>query len=409
VPIEGSHILLGVSGCLSAYKACDLVRSLTRAGASVRVALSEGAQRYVARLTFETLSQHDAIVDDLQGGCLSMAHVEAARWADVLVIAPATPSVLAKLAHGIADELLPSLYIAFTGPVVLAPAMNAAMLGHPTTRANLEILGAHKKHIIPPRSPEMTDGEISPPTMASLEDLMKAIAYSLGGAQDLEGRRFLVTGGPTREHIDPVRFLSNPSSGRMGLALVEEARKRGASVTFVHGPLTDAPSRDVEAIPVTSVVEMHERVLERLSECDVLISAATPGDFVPEERQAQKIKKDSAGTVTIKLKRAPDILGEAARRRCPGQILVGFTTEVDHLVDNAKKKLKEKDLDIVVATDATGGTFGPMGEQLVDFRKVVVACRNGAIEEMEPQDKRRVARYILDRVRELLDATARKD
>jgi len=403
MPLEGSHILLGVSGGISAYKACDLVRSLTKAGAEIQVVMTQSATQFVAPLTFEVLSKTKVHVDESCSECLSNQEIALARWADVLVIAPATASTLAKLAHGIADDMLGAIYLSFTGPVILAPSMNATVLEHPSTLQNLEILGLQNRHIIPPRSMDRNREAEGPPTMASLEDLMKAIAYSLGGAQDLEGRKFLITGGPTREHIDPVRFLTNPSSGRMGLALAEEARKRGARVTFVHGPLTDTPSRGVEAIPVTSVVEMFDRVMERLDECDVLISAAAPGDFVPEERQPQKIKKDASGTVTIKLKRAPDILAEAVSRRRPGQILVGFAAETELLVDGAKKKLRDKRLDIIVATEVVASTPGFPMDSVSESTKVIILSRSGAVEELEPQDNRRVVRLILDKVREQLE------
>lgn len=399
MPLEGSHILLGVSGGIAAYKSCDLVRSLKKAGADVQVVMTRNATQFVSPLTFETLSGHKVRVDEFDGDNFSTAHIEVARWADVLVVAPATANTLAKLAHGIADDMLGTIYLAFTGPVVLAPAMNTVMLEHPSTQANLEILGKQNRHIIPPRSSDLACGEVGPGAMATLEDMMKAIAYSLGGTQDFEGVRILVTGGPTREHIDPVRFLSNPSSGRMGLALAEEARKRGATVTFVHGPLSTAPSRDIEAIAVTSVVEMHERVMERLADCQVVVSAAAPGDFIPEERHAQKIKKDDKGTMTLKLKRAPDILGDASKARRPGQLLVGFAAESENLVENAKKKLKEKDLDIIVANDISSPHWGFASE----MNKVVIMFRDGTSEELDLREKREVARVILDHIRERLN------
>lgn len=400
MPLEGSHILLGVAGGIACYKSCDLVRALKKAGAEVKVVMTKHATEFVAPLTFETLSGNRVRLDEFSSENFSTAHIEDARWADVLVVAPATANTMAKLAHGIADDMLGTIYLAFQGPVVLAPAMNTVMLEHPATKANLETLGRQNRHIIPPRSSELACGEVGPGAMATLEDMMKAIQYSLGGAQDFEGVRVLVTGGPTREHIDPVRFLSNPSSGKMGLALAEEARKRGAHVTFVHGPLGVAFSRDIEAIPVTSVVEMHERVMERVGECKVLISAAAPGDFVPEERHPQKIKKDGSGTMTLKLKRAPDILADASKHRRPGQILVGFAAETENLVENARKKLKEKDLDMIVANDISTPHWGFAS----DMNKVVIMFRDGRKEELDLRDKRAVAKTILDHVRDQVTA-----
>lgn len=398
MPLEGSHILLGVSGGIASYKSCDLVRALKKAGADVKVVMTRHATEFVAPLTFETLSGHRVRVDEFATENFSTAHIEDARWADVLVVAPATANTLAKLAHGIADDMLGTIYLAFQGPVVLAPAMNTVMLDHPATKANLETLGRQNRHIIPPRSSDLACGEVGPGAMATLEDMMKAIQYSLGGTQDLEGVRVLVTGGPTREHIDPVRFLSNPSSGKMGLALAEEARKRGAHVTFVHGPLGVALSRDIEAIPVTSVVEMHERVMERISDCKVLISAAAPGDFIPEERQPQKIKKTD--TMTLKLKRAPDILADAAKHRKKGQVIVGFAAESENLLENARKKLKDKDLDIIVANDISTPHWGFASE----MNKVVLMFRDGTSEELDLREKREVARVIIDHVRDQVNA-----
>ena len=400
MPLEGSHILLGVSGGIASYKSCDLVRALKKAKADVKVVMTRHATEFVAPLTFETLSGNRVRVDEFSAENFSTAHIEDARWADVLVVAPATANTLAKLAHGIADDMLGTIYLAFQGPVVLAPAMNTVMLEHPATKANLETLGRQNRHIIPPRSSDLACGEVGPGAMATLEDMMKAIQYSLGGTQDLEGVRVLVTGGPTREHIDPVRFLSNPSSGKMGLALAEEARKRGAQVTFVHGPLGAAFSRDIEAIPVTSVVEMHARVMERVGDCQVLISAAAPGDFIPEEKQPQKIKKDGATTMTLKLKRAPDILADAAKHRRPGQVLVGFAAESENLLENARKKLKEKDLDIIVANDISTPHWGFAS----DMNKVVILFRDGTSEELDLREKREVARVIMDHVRDKVSA-----
>ena len=346
------NILLGVSGGIAAYKACELVRRLRDAGCEVRVVMTRAATAFVTPLTFQALSGQPVRTDLLDAEAESgMDHIALARWADRVVIAPATADLMARLAAGMADDLLTTLCLATEAPLLLAPAMNRMMWAHPATRANTERLLTRGVRMVGPESGSQACGEKGAGRMAEPASILQAL---LGpGSGPLSGRRVLITAGPTHEPIDPVRFIGNRSSGRMGVALATAARDAGAEVCLVHGPLAVEPPAGVEAVPVETAEAMRTAVLERLDGQDLFIAAAAVADYRPREVAGQKVKKD-APTLTLELIRNPDILAEVAARR-PRPFVVGFAAETSDLRGNALAKLARKGLDLIAANDVSAG------------------------------------------------------
>ena len=387
------RIVLGVSGGIAAYKAPDLVRRLQDAGAAVRVILTPNAARFVSPLSLAAVSNHPVIVeqwgDSAHGG---VDHIELARWADVLLIAPATANVIAKLAIGIADDALTTYALAHRGDVVLAPAMNSFMLAHPTVTQNLATLRARGVDVIEPDWGLLACGDEGAGRMPDAPVLIERVRAHFVN-KDLEGKSVLVTAGPTREAIDPVRYISNRSSGKKGYAIAEAARRRGANVTLVSGPVSIPAPSGVALSRVTSAAEMHFTVLGALPQ-QIIIKAAAVADFAPQQTADRKIKKERGrDEMMLALRKTPDILEELATVK-PRPFIVAFAAETDDVVENAKKKLKAKSADLIVANDVSDATIGFDSDQ----NEVLIIARDGKSVKIAKSPKIVVANRILDEV-----------
>ena len=393
--LKDKHIALGVTGGIAAYKACDLVSRLVKQGAQVRVVLTEHACRFVPPLTFETLSGNPAYTDTFAPRA-EMEHISLAKWADALVIAPATANCLAKLANGIADDLLSTTALAMNAPLLIAPAMNANMWRHPATRANLDVLLSRSVRTVGPGTGRLACGDDDVGRMAEPAEIIEALDALMNPRRDFEGRRVLVTAGPTVERIDPVRYITNRSSGKMGYALAEAARDRGAEVVLVSGPVALAAPAGVERVSVESSADLCEAVLARGEWADIVIQAAAPADFRPVAAAGSKIKKTGAG-MKLELENTTDIAAELGRRKRPGQVLVGFAAETDDVLANAREKLARKNCDMIVANDVSRSDAG-FG---VDTNAVTLITADGA-RELPLMRKREAADGILDGVAALM-------
>ncbi|GMV08303.1 MAG: phosphopantothenoylcysteine decarboxylase [Gemmatimonadota bacterium] len=386
-----------MTGGIASYKSASLARLLTQAGAEVDVVLTRSAQEFVGPVTFEALTGR-AVHTVLVAAGHALDHIRLARAADLVVVAPATADLLARAAHGHADDLLTAALLATSAPVLVVPAMNDRMWGHPQTTRNVAHLRELGYHVLDPDTGDLAVGEGSGPgRMPEPETIMHHVARLLEAPSPLAGRRIVVTAGPTREALDPVRFLSNRSSGKMGVAVAEAAWRRGASVHLIAGPLGIAvpPMLDVER--VEDAEEMLGAVSRALAAADVLVMAAAPADFRPATVAGSKIKKDQA-PAAIALTPAPDILRETASERRPGAIVVGFALETDDVVANGRKKLASKALDLIVINDAREAGAGFEG----DTNRVTLLAADGTPDALPLLGKRDVADAILDRVEALL-------
>jgi phosphopantothenoylcysteine decarboxylase / phosphopantothenate---cysteine ligase len=402
--LAGARVLLGVTGGIAAYKAAELARELQRAGAEVQPLLTESAERMVSRATFAALTGRPvpaSVWDDPA----AVTHVELARWGQVLVVAPATAHTLARLAAGLADDLLTNVALAFGGPVVVAPAMHTEMWEHPATRANLRTLEARGARVVPPASGPLTSGDVGPGRLAELDDLVGGVAAALAADAPgdhrggLAGARVLVSLGGTREPLDPVRYLGNRSSGRMGAAIVAEALRRGAEVTAVAAATTVDPPAGARLIRVETAQQLSDAVLAEAGTQDVLVMAAAVADFRPKRVAEGKLKKDQ-GVPEVVLEPTPDTLAELGRRRRSGQVLVGFAAETgDHLA-GARRKLQAKHLDLVVLNHVEGASSA-FGADDADAYLVDA----DTVEELPRTSKAAIAARLLDRV-EALRASA---
>jgi phosphopantothenoylcysteine decarboxylase / phosphopantothenate---cysteine ligase len=404
------RITLGVTGGVAAYKAAELVRRLQQDGFSVQVVMTRGAREFVTPLTFAALSGQKVITDlfgDSSGGEANLEsaieHIAVAQRTDLLLIAPATADIIAKLARGIADDFLTTLYLASTAPVVVAPAMNVNMWNHAATQENVEMLRARGVKIVDPDEGYLACGMIGAGRLAGQEAILAAVRETLKTQRDLEGETVLVTAGPTLEDLDPVRFLSNRSSGKMGYAVAEAAAQRGGKVILVSGPVNLEAPPGVEHVPVRSAKEMHHAVVDRAAVASIAILAAAVADYRPAEQQSEKIKKANA-PLTISLEPTPDILAEVARNK-GRKIVVGFAAETDHVAENARKKLAAKNADLIVANDVTAEGAG--FDQ--DTNVVTLFSRDGRDLALPKMSKGEVAQRILDevvRLRSVLHKTA---
>jgi len=397
-PFSGARILLGVSGGIASYKSAWLARLLSKAGAEVDVVMTPASTEFVGAVTFEALTGrpvHTGLFDPGR----ALDHIKLAREASAIVVAPATADFIARAATGQANDLLSACLLAATCPVMFVPAMNDHMWAHPQTRANVAHLRTLGYHLVEPDEGMLAAGEGSGPgRMPEPETILAHVGRLLERDSPLSGKRVLVTAGPTREAIDPVRFVSNHSSGKMGVALAAAAWRRGARVELVAGPLSiDAPI-GIDVRRVESTDEMAAAVGALIPECDVVIMAAAPSDFRPTDVASSKIKKANAPP-TIELTTTPDILGTTRSSRKPGAIMVGFALETDDVVANAKSKLVAKELDVIVLNDAkeAGAGFG------VDTNRVTLISKNGSEERLPLMAKSEVADAILDRVERLVD------
>ncbi|MCU1348538.1 MAG: coaBC [Acidobacteria bacterium] len=396
------RIVLGVSGGIAAYKAPELVRRLQEIGAEVRVILTPNAARFVSPLSLAAVSNHGVIVDQWgDAGHGGVDHIELARWADLLVIAPATANILAKLATGIADDALSTYAIAHRGAVMVAPAMNTFMLQHPTVVENVDRLRRRGIAIIEPDSGFLACGEEGAGRLPDVPVIVARVKAHFA-PRDLEGKSILITAGPTREAIDPVRYITNRSSGRMGYALADAAQNRGARVTLISGPTSLLVPANVQFTRVTSAAEMREAVLAAAGDHQVVIKAAAVSDFTPVEVAEHKIKKQAGQEeITLRLKKTLDILGElGAAEHHP--FIVAFAAETDSLEAHAREKLTRKNADLIVANDVADSAIGFDSEQ----NEVLIIARDGSVTRLPRAPKRVIADQILDVVAARLNTPA---
>ena len=386
-------VVLGVTGCIGAYKACEVLRELQKRDVDVHVVMTEAATRFVTPMTMEALSHHPVFVDQWALGEQSdIRHISLADAAGLLLVAPATANTLGKFARGIADDALSTLYTATKAPVLVAPAMNVNMFDHPAVVENLEILRARGVGIVEPGSGYLACGWLGKGRLAEVEDIVVAAMRALNRRTDLEGESVLVTAGPTVEDIDPVRFVSNRSSGRMGYRVAEAARDRGARVVLVTGPTSLHPPAGMEVVNVRSAEDMAKAVGLHQATATVIVMAAAVSDYRPAAVSPVKMKKKE-GPAALDLVRTPDILRGLGEGK-GGRILVGFAAETDDVVENARKKLSEKRLDLIVANDVrrTDAGFGS------ERNEAVLLDADGGQEEVALTSKRDLAERILDRV-----------
>ena len=392
-PSSKKNIALGVCGGIAAYKAVEVLRGLQRAGCDVRVAMTKRACEFVQPLTFRALSGSHVVVDDYAPDNPDpIAHITFSQTTDLLIVAPATANMIAKFANGVADDFLSSTYLACTAPVLIAPAMNTTMLEHPATQRNLEQLRADGVHIVEPDAGEMACGTIGPGRLSEPEQIVAAALKILSGTKDLTGEKFLITVGATREEIDPVRFISNRSSGRMGFALAEAALNRGAEVTLVAGVTTANPPAGARLVRALSAEEMAQAVAQEIAKHSVFIGAAAIADYRPAQRSEQKIKK-SEEQFTLTLERTPDVLSQVAASRANGMLVVGFAAETENMIENARDKLQRKQLDAIVANDVTreGSGF----DSATNAITIITRNQNDPV-ELPLLSKREAADRILD-------------
>ena len=394
MPLQGKHVVLGVTGGIAAYKACELTSRLRKAGAQVRVIMTQNACRFVAPLTFETLSNQPVVSDTFaRPETWEVEHVALAKWADVFVIAPATANILAKMTCGIADDMLSTTVLAARCPILVAPAMNTAMWEHAATRANAETLKERGVLFVGPEGGYLACGDTGAGRMSEPENIFSAIESILSPRLDLAGLSVLVTAGPTQEALDPVRYITNRSSGKMGYAIAEAAAARGAKVTLVTGPTNLPIPQGVQAVPIRSTQDLFREMTARCTSADVVIQSAAPADFAPIQVADQKIKKEGDAPLILRLRQTPDVAAAVGEMKPAGQTLVGFAAETQNVLKNAAEKLNKKNLDMIVANDVTAAGAGFD----VDTNIVTFITREKQ-ESLPCMEKRRVADELLDRV-----------
>jgi phosphopantothenoylcysteine decarboxylase/phosphopantothenate--cysteine ligase len=395
------NVLLGVGGGIAAYKAAELARLLTKENCSVQVIMTHAAQEFVRPLTFASLTGRKVITDLFSSSSpdatLSSAieHISVAQEHQIMVVAPATADLLARFAYGLANDFLTTVYLAFTGAVVLAPAMNTNMWRHPATQSNLELLKRRGHRIVEPGDGFLACGMVGPGRLAEPETILQAVLASVSAVRDLEGETVLITAGPTQEPLDPVRYISNRSSGKMGYALADAAAARGARVTLVSGPVNLSPPRDVTLISVRTASEMRDAVLAHLDESSIVIKAAAVADFHVARVPDKKIKK-TAARMTLELDPTPDILSELGRKK-GDRLLIGFAAETENLQQEARRKLETKNCDMIVGNvvgrDETGFES--------DENEVTLILRTGDTISVPRASKREIADRIFDHVLKL--------
>jgi phosphopantothenoylcysteine decarboxylase/phosphopantothenate--cysteine ligase len=394
-PLAGRRLLLGVTGGIAAYKAAYLARLLRERGADVQVVMTPSATRFVGPDTFAALTGKP-VHSDVFERSEAVLHVRLAHEADAALVAPATANILAKLAWGIADDLLTSTLLEFSGPLVVAPAMHSGMLEHPATRENFETLRGRGVTIVGPVEGALAAGDTGMGRMSEPEDIADALEAALAAGHDLSGRRILVTAGPTHEPVDAVRFLGNRSSGKMGWAIAQEARRRGAAVTLISGPTHLADPPGVEVVRVETAEEMRDAVLSHFDDADAVVKAAAVADFRPKEHVEGKIKKEG-GTPELYLEPTPDILRELGERKGE-RVLIGFAAETDELEVAGRQKLREKHLDLIVVNKV--GEPGTGFDS--DTNRALLFSSSGEDVPLREWTKRELAVAICDRLASLL-------
>jgi phosphopantothenoylcysteine decarboxylase/phosphopantothenate--cysteine ligase len=393
--LKNKTVVLGITGGIAAYKAADIASKLTQAGARVEVVMTEAATKFITPLTLRNITGRPVVTDMFEMASeYSVEHVALAEAADVVLIAPATANTIAKLAAGIADNMLGSVVLATLAPVIVAPAMNDNMFQNSITQGNLAKLKARGFTIIPPAYGRLASGKMGRGRLPETSEILKVFEAVLAAKNDLAGRKIVVTAGGTQEPIDLVRHISNRSSGKMGYALAEAARDRGAEVRLITAPSALPELAGVTVVHIRTAAQMKEAVSKAVAKADALIMAAAVADYMPKKAARSKIKKESAASLTLELTKTPDILSEVR-----GKFLkIGFAAESQNLVANARKKLKAKNLELIVANDITAPDSGFD----VDTNRVTIIDRNGKAEELPLMSKREVADKILDRVVNLL-------
>lgn len=396
--IEGKHIILGICGGIAAYKSVYLLRLLIKAGAEVQVVITPSGKEFITPVTLSSLSGKPVISEFFTANTGSWnSHVDLGLWADAMIIAPATASTIGKMANGVADNMLVTTYLSAKCPVFVAPAMDLDMFAHPSTKRNLELLKSYGNHIIEPASGELASHLIGKGRMEEPENIVKAIEEYFSTSDDLNGVRVLITAGPTYERIDPVRFIGNYSSGKMGFALAEECARRGAKVTLITGPVAlKCENKNIYRIDVESAKEMLAEVEKAYVDSKVAIMCAAVADYCVENRAESKIKREGNDVPVIKLQKNPDIAATIGAKKEKGQILVGFALETDNELSNAKAKILKKNLDFIVLNslrdkDAGFGT---------DTNKITIIDSAGAEKVYGLKSKAEVAKDIIDEIAE---------
>lgn len=389
--LKGKYIVLGVCAGIAAYKVAYLLRLMTKAGADVRVLMTENAENFVGRMTFEALSNKPVCRNLFEGGETSFKHIDWAEEADAVVVAPATANMVGKFARGIADDALSTLLMVATCPVIVCPSMNTNMYLSPAVQRNVDLLKADGHTVLEPGAGQLACGTEGPGRLPEPEDILDRLCATLT-SKDLEGKRFLVTAGPTQEPFDPVRYITNPSTGKMGYAVARQAEYRGARVTLVSGPTHLDPPHNVELIKVRTAGEMAEAVFSRMAEADVVVKTAAVGDYRPKAAAEHKLKK-SEDDLVIELARTTDILQGLGERKT-NQILVGFAAETQNLNEYAQAKIQKKNLDMIVGNlvNQPGSGFG------TETNTVTIYDRNGDTEPLTAMTKDAVANRLLDRI-----------
>jgi phosphopantothenoylcysteine decarboxylase/phosphopantothenate--cysteine ligase len=387
-------IILGVGGGIAAYKSAELARMLMQQGHEVQAVMTAAAEEFVRPLTFAALTGRK-VLTNLFAIESAIEHISVAQEHELLAIAPATADLMAKMAHGLADDFLTTLCLAFTGPVVVAPAMNVNMWQHAATQANLETLRRRGYRIVEPGGGYLACGMTGPGRLAELEEIVAAIESEAHQRHDLEGETVLITAGPTQEPLDPVRYLTNRSSGKMGYALAEAAAARGAKVVLISGPVHLAPPRGVEVIPVRTAVEMRAKVMENLGPAHIVIKAAAVADFHLSKVPEQKVKK-TAARLSLELDPTPDILAELGRKK-DDRLLIGFAAETQNLAQEARRKLESKNCDMVVGNLVGGSDVGFESDQ----NEAILVLRTGETIPLARASKREIADRIFDQVLKL--------
>lgn len=395
--LKDKTVILGVSGSIAAYKAADVASRLVREGITIKVVMTEAATQFISALTFKTITRQPVGVDEFESEPPGkIYHLSLAEEADLILVAPATANVMAKIARGIADDLLTTTILSAKCPLLIAPAMNPKMYLAEETQENLKLLRRTGCRIIEPAVGKLACGVEGVGRLAPVEDIVNAVKEGLAEQEDLKGFKVLVTAGGTQELIDPVRFISNRSSGKMGHALAEEAARRGAEVTLVSGPSELVAWEKIDLVPVQTAEEMRNAVLKHFDKAQVLIMAAAVADYRPAQPGKSKIKSGSS-KLELTLIPNPDILGELGQRKKKGQLLIGFAAETEDLLENAERKLKAKNLDLIVANDISRPEIG-IGS---DENEVYLLSPGGKPEHLPRTSKREIARIILNKVVEL--------
>ena len=391
--LTGKTIVLGVTGGIAAYKSANLASMLVKLNADVHVIMTHNATHFITPMTFETLTNNKCIVDTFDRNFnFDVKHVSLAKRGDLFVVAPCTANVIGKLVHGICDDMLTTTMLATKAPKLIAPAMNTGMWENPILQDNLQKLQGYGYHIINPIIGRLACGDTGTGKMASEETIVEHILTFLAKTQDLKGKKILVTAGPTQEAIDPVRYLTNHSSGKMGYAIAKMARLRGAEVTLISGPVSIKPFTGVEVIPVVSAQDMFEAVTTRSADHDVIIMCSAVADYKPANYSDHKVKKQE-GDMAIPLTRTKDILGYLGEHKKAGQLLVGFSMETENLIENSRAKLAKKHVDLICANSISNGNTG----FAVDTNKVTLITSEGT-HELPLCSKEETADRILDQI-----------